>query len=83
MLYLNTVRSGFSNGCGAARAIILYTDDEWLLQGSAWLLYIVCKILFFFVMTEVVRVKNYAVHQSLEDPGSASQQSECNDPAPH
>ena len=30
-----------------------------------------------------VAVKNYAVHQSLEDPGSASQQSECNDPAPH
>ena len=30
-----------------------------------------------------VAVKNYAVHQSFEDPGSASQQSECNDPAPH
>ena len=38
---------------------------------------------FFFYEDHKVAVKNYAVHQSLEDPGSASQQSECNDPAPH
>jgi len=38
---------------------------------------------FCLVRTVEVAVKNYAVHQSLEDPGSASQQSECNDPAPH
>jgi len=37
----------------------------------------------FFNEDHKVAVKNYAVHQSLEDPGSASQQSECNDPAPH
>ena len=40
-------------------------------------------IFFFFDEDQLVAVKNYAVHQSLEDPGSASQQSECNDPAPH
>ena len=32
---------------------------------------------------QMIATKNYAVHQSFEDPGSASQQSECNDPAPH
>jgi len=40
-------------------------------------------IFFLFSEDRKVAVKNYAVHQSLEDPGSASQQSECNDPAPH
>ena len=42
-------------------------------------------LLVLFISSEdrKVAVKNYAVHQSLEDPGSASQQSECNDPAPH
>ena len=39
--------------------------------------------IFFFVEDRKVAVKNYAVHQSLEDPGSASQQPECNGPAPH
>jgi len=45
------------------------------------------RLVFFFFSSTVTNegraVKNYAVHQSLEDPGSASQQSECNDPAPH
>ena len=48
--------------------------------------YIDCSILYNFLFPSEdpkVAVKNYAVHQSLEDPGSASQQSECNDPAPH
>ena len=44
----------------------------------------VIPLIFFMVTINVVwAIKNYAVHQSLEDPGSASQQSECNDPAPH
>ena len=41
------------------------------------------KFFLYSLLTDLVGVKNYAVHQSLEDPGSASQQSECNDPAPH
>ena len=44
----------------------------------------VAPLKIFMVTINVVwAIKNYAVHQSLEDPGSASQQSECNDPAPH
>ena len=41
------------------------------------------RVFIFYNEDHKVAVKNYAVHQSLEDPGSASQQSECNDPAPH
>ena len=44
---------------------------------------LVLRFFIFFNEDQKVAVKNYAVHQSLEDPGSASQQSECNDPAPH
>ena len=55
-------------------------DHERFTQTASFFLFFV---FFFFNEDHKVAVKNYAVHQSLEDPGSASQQSECNDPAPH
>jgi len=77
MCFDAAIRGGPVTGSAAADP-----TDSVLIQRTVGSYKVLVRFLY-LLMGTVRSVKNYAVHQSLEDPGSASQQPECNGPAPH